>query len=355
PRTKPARERSASDAQPISIGHNALRRCIPELVRSGVATGRRNGVAVASIHLANLDDLIAEAGPGTAAHHLSDLMDAIARAFAAHDVAFIGSDVAPAGPRIVCATGVVRTRSNDDQRLLRALKELLEYPSAIDLRVGADRGDVNLRIDGTPTRRVLMIGGAPVDRATQHMSRAGRNEIVASEPLVGRLPRLAKAAQREGDAYRIAKATYTHRGVVNMLLNLGTLAFEHGDYEAARHYWEEGVSGSRRANATHDEALLLHRLAEVALAMRDPELAMVRCDQALELTRHLGDDIAAAQTLITLGLARSADGDTASARSSWLYAVELLGGRPDRTTDALAQARAALRRVTEPAAPPSDG
>jgi len=124
-----------------------------------------------------------------------------------------------------------------------------------------------------------------------------------------------------------------------MLLNLGTLAFEHDDLAGARHYFEEALTLSRRTACLPDEALALMQLAGVALAMGDPEGALVRCDESLRIRRDLGDDLGVAEVLALLGRARYADGDPAMARRCWLRVVDII-----RTLDQVT----AIREPAEP-------
>ncbi len=353
----PVRERSNDGNGP---GGAALRRCVPELVRSLPKAGRRT-VAVAFIHLSNIDQLLEDAGPKATARHLEDLMHRIQHSFAEHDVAFVTSSLAPGGPRIVCATGIVRPKDNDDERLVRALREVIDYPSAIEVHAGIDHGSARVGYESSGSRRVFVLSGSTVRIASDLAARAQGAEIVLSGRVYARAKALLRGAVKIPDArnaYRSSRPPHLRHGVVNMLLNLGTLSFEHDDHRAAKHYFEEGLELSRRTGTRRDEALLLHRLAEVALAMRDPELAMVHCDGALAITRHLGDDLATAAAMITLGMARSADGDVASARSCWLYALETLGAdRKALSPNPFEEAKTLLAAATarSVAAPSSDG
>jgi tetratricopeptide (TPR) repeat protein len=353
-RPRPGRRTSPSKGVGSERDATHLRSCVPSIVRGGLASGRRDA-AVAWLHLANLDDLLEQHGPDVTGRHLADLVHRIDRVFAEHDVAFIASDVAEGGPLILCATGIVRRKDNDEPRLVRALREVIDYPTAIELRIGIDRGPVYASYTGDGTRRTLALRGHAVRSAAALSARAGSSEIVTSTRVFHRAGTLLTGAERVDGAYRSTKPPHLRHGVVNMLLNLGRLAFEHHDFDAAKHYFEEGLRLSVRTASKRDEALLRHGLAETALAMRDAELALQHCDAALAITRDAGDTVETAAALVTLGLARSADGDAASARFCWRYAVETLGGSMDEDENPLARARDLLAAARRSAAASSSG
>jgi class 3 adenylate cyclase len=296
---------------------------IPETLRRSASPATRSReMAVASMHLANLEELIEDVGVDVAMRHLCDLVSRVQRSFVEHDIAFLSSDVAVGGPTICCGA------LGSDDSMLRTLQEITDYPSPIELHVAVAHGNVTTGCIGSEGSLTFVAMGHAVTQARELMSYAAGNEILATASVVGRcaLPVPHDRMTHIGSelVYRIAKPTHHRRGVVNMLLNLGKLAFEHDDHAGARHYFEEALTLSRHLGHQADEALLLMHLGHVALAMGDAELAMVRCDESLVLRRDLDDDMGVAETLALLGRARYADGDTASARMCWLRALETL-------------------------------
>jgi class 3 adenylate cyclase len=303
-----------SEVRPGAFVPETLRRNAPPATQS-------QDVPIAFMHLANLDELIDDVGVDGATRHLSDLVSRVQHSFVEHDIAFLSSDVAVGGPTICCAA-----RGVDE--MVRALQEITDYPSPIELHVAVDHGVITTGCIGSEGSLTFVAMGHALTQARELMSYAAGNEILATASVIGRcaLPLPHDRMTHIGSelVYRIAKPTRHHRGVVNMLLNLGTLAYEHDDHAGARHYFEEALTLSRHLGHQADEALLLMHLGHVALAMGDAELAMVRCDESLVLRRDLDDAFGTAETLALLGRARCADGDTASARLCWLRALEIL-------------------------------
>ncbi len=301
---------------------------VPEIVRHrSTDSEQTHDVPVAVIHLANLDELVDEAGAKTTTRHLHDLVTRIQHSFASHDVAFLGSDVAAGGPTILCAAGMTRAGSDDDDRLVQALRDITDYPSPIELRTSVARGIVTSGFVRSEETLTFVVNGTTISELDELVGHADPSEILATSEVIARTGAAYQDLIRIGTrlVYRIRKPIRHHRGTINMLVNVGTLAFEHEDFAGAKQYFEQAVSISRQLLFRSDEAFALTYLARVALAMGDPELTMVRCDEALEIRRILGDDLGVAELLTLLGRARHADGDSATARHCWLRAIAILG------------------------------
>lgn len=171
------------------IGTTA-RRFVPEMLRnhlvSGVELREHKQMSVAFVHLANTDELITGVGADTTARHLEDLMAHIQTVFATHGVAFISTDVYEGGPKIICAAGAVRTFGNDDESLLRALREIVDYPTPLQLRVGVNRGHGFCGYVGPVFRRTFVTIGDVVNTAARVMSKAVAGEILSTAGVLER-------------------------------------------------------------------------------------------------------------------------------------------------------------------------
>ncbi|HYZ91566.1 MAG TPA: tetratricopeptide repeat protein [Actinomycetota bacterium] len=166
------------------------KRFVPQMLREHLASGvellEHRQMVVAFVHLANLDELIVESGPEIASRHLEDLVAQIQSAFAAHSVGFVSTDVYDGGPKIICSSGAIKTFENDDERMLRALREIVDYPSAIDLRVGVNRGHGFCGYVGPPFRRTFAVIGDVVNTAARVMAKAGPGEILSTAAVTER-------------------------------------------------------------------------------------------------------------------------------------------------------------------------
>lgn len=161
---------------------------VPALLRDHLATGielaEHRQMAVGFLHLSNIDELIVDIGPDATAQHLHDLVVVAQTAFDGDGVAFISTDISEGGPKIICSTGAVRTYGNDEERLLRALRAVLDHPSPIDVRVGANRGHGFCGYVGPAFRRTFAVMGDVVNTAARVMGKAGPGQLLATPAIV---------------------------------------------------------------------------------------------------------------------------------------------------------------------------
>ncbi|MGH2758003.1 MAG: tetratricopeptide repeat protein [Actinomycetota bacterium] len=157
---------------------------VPEMLRnhlvSGIELREHKQMSVGFVHLSNVDQLITDVGPDVTAQHLTDLVAHLQSVLATHGVAFISTDVYEGGPKVICAAGAVRTFGNDDESLLRALREIADYPSPVELRVGIHRGHGFCGYVGPTFRRTFVTIGDVVNTAARVMSKAGPAEILST-------------------------------------------------------------------------------------------------------------------------------------------------------------------------------
>jgi class 3 adenylate cyclase len=324
PRLAPAGRPSCRPAWPRDVPAAAY---VPEPVRrrDSLAT-QINDASIGFLHLANLDGLIADAGDDCATRHLTDLVSRIQHSFAEHDVAFVASEVATGGPSIACTAAIAQRSSDAAERLIRSFRDITDYPSPIEIHAAVAHGRIASGFIGSGDTRTFVTMGDAVACASALTSYATASEILVTADVMGRTTVDDAEMTRIGSelVYRIRKTKHHNRGITNMLLNIGNLALDHDDFDGARHYFEQALAMSRHLGLLADEALALVHLARTALAMRDPERAMIRCDEALAIRRDLSDDAGAAEVLVLLGRARYADGDAASARTCWLRAMDII-------------------------------
>ena len=98
-----------------------LDRCVPrpicEHISAGVAEPEHRQAAVAFLRMSGLDQLVRAEGVTAAARAVGEVVDAVQRAAAEHDVCFLESDVDADGARIVLVAGAPRVSENDVERL----------------------------------------------------------------------------------------------------------------------------------------------------------------------------------------------------------------------------------------------
>ncbi|MGH8103175.1 MAG: tetratricopeptide repeat protein [bacterium] len=106
------------------------------------------------------------------------------------------------------------------------------------------------------------------------------------------------------------------------------MAHEHGDYEAARRYYEESITLFRDLGNKAGIAMSLNNLGEVALKQGDLSQARSFLKEATEICRDIGDKLRAAESLEAFAYLNQAEGK--SERAAQLFGAadalrEILG------------------------------
>ena len=151
-----------------------------QLLEIGPLEGEHRNAAIAFLRFTGVDELIAREGPAGAAASLDSLVSAIQRAAEAHDVTFLESDVNRDGGRIILVAGAPETSGNDEERLLRALRVIVDAGLPLPVHIGASRGRVFAGQVGAPFRRTYTILGDTAALAARLMGRAAANEVWVS-------------------------------------------------------------------------------------------------------------------------------------------------------------------------------
>ena len=90
-------------------------------------------------------------------------------------------------------------------------------------------------------------------------------------------------------ALEIRRTADDRLNIGSSLINLGTVDFDQGDYEAARQRFEEGLAIRRELGSPKSVASALHNLAAVAEAVGDHDRAWQLFDETVQVYRRLGD------------------------------------------------------------------
>ncbi|MEO7672622.1 MAG: tetratricopeptide repeat protein [Pyrinomonadaceae bacterium] len=108
-----------------------------------------------------------------------------------------------------------------------------------------------------------------------------------------------------------------------LLNGLGLAARFSGDYETARHAYEDGLAAGREAGDNPGIALSIRGLGLVAMQQEDFEAARRHFDDGLSISRELNDKFGIAISLSFLGDLARTEGRCADARPQFEEAVEL--------------------------------
>lgn len=176
----------------IEPAEDQLVACLSTAVRDHVLAGgqppEHRPVTVAFLRFGGTDALVAEEGPAAAAAALGDLLALVQAAADDHGVCFLGSDVDADGGKIILTGGAPRVVGDDEERVLLALRRVLDAQSRLQLRAGVHRGSVFAGDVGPPFRRTYTVMGDAVNVAARLMAAAPEGEIYASGPVLERSP-----------------------------------------------------------------------------------------------------------------------------------------------------------------------
>ena len=151
---------------------------------AGAGTPEHRVVTVGFLRFGQLDALISRQGATTAAAALEDLVARTAAAAERHGVCLLGSDVDADGGKLLLAAGAPVATGDDDERMLLALREVLQTGGPLPLKIGVHRGAVFAGDIGPAYRRTYTVMGDAVNLAARLMSAAPEGELYATERVI---------------------------------------------------------------------------------------------------------------------------------------------------------------------------
>jgi len=157
-----------------------------QLLQVGRLEGEHRNAAIGFIRFAGVDELLAERGPDGVAEALDHTVRTIQAAADNHQVTFLESDVDRNGGRIVLVAGAPQTAGDDEARLLRTLRAVLDAPRPLPLHIGANRGRVFTGQVGAEFRRTYTVLGDTAALAARLMARAADDQLLAAEAIYER-------------------------------------------------------------------------------------------------------------------------------------------------------------------------
>jgi class 3 adenylate cyclase/tetratricopeptide (TPR) repeat protein len=174
-------------ARPIA---DRLAECIPTAVRAHLTSGgeepEHRRVVVAFLRFEGTDEMITRSGPVTTASALHDLVRAVQQAVDGGGVAFLGTDIDRDGGKIILASGAPVTTGEDEDRMLLALRQVVEGDLPLSVRIGVNRGRVFAGDIGPPDRRTYTVMGDAVNLAARLMAVAEPGQILSTEEVLDR-------------------------------------------------------------------------------------------------------------------------------------------------------------------------
>lgn len=166
----------------------ALERSLPLALRQHLtSTGRdaeHRRATVAFLKFRGLDALLAAEGEAAAAAALDAMVTGVQSAVDTHVVTFLGTDIDAGGGKVILVAGAPASGGNDEERMLLALRDLVEQPSRLGLQVGVHAGHVFAGDVGPAYRRAYTVMGDAVNLAARVMGRSLPRAVLATDDVL---------------------------------------------------------------------------------------------------------------------------------------------------------------------------
>jgi class 3 adenylate cyclase/tetratricopeptide (TPR) repeat protein len=164
--------------------------CLPVAARAhlvaGGGTPEHRPVTIAFLHFDETDTLIQRHGIDVACERLEHLVMTVQAAADEHGVGFLASDVDADGGKLILTAGAPRITGDDEERMLLALRRIVDEGTPVPIRVGVHRGSVFAGDIGPWYRRTYTVMGDAVNLAARLMAKAEKGSILATAEVLDR-------------------------------------------------------------------------------------------------------------------------------------------------------------------------
>src|SRR4051794_14811610 len=158
--------------------------CLSTEVRAHVLSGHghpeHRHVTTAFVKWDGTDALVRDEGPDATAAALHELVRDVQLALDQHEVCFLESDVDADGGKLMLTAGAPRMVGDDEERMLLALRRVVEGERRLPVRIGVNRGGAFTGDVGPRFRRSYSVMGDSVNLAARVMSKAPPGAILST-------------------------------------------------------------------------------------------------------------------------------------------------------------------------------
>jgi class 3 adenylate cyclase/tetratricopeptide (TPR) repeat protein len=179
-----------SNGPAITAHHEASAQFISPAVRAHLMAGggapEHRPVTIAFVRFEGVDRMVAQHGHAATASALNQLVSAVQASATAQQVTFLASDVDADGGKLILTAGAPRATVDDEERMLLALRRIVDTPLPMPVRIGVHRGAVFAGDIGTSGRRTYTVMGDAVNLTARLMSKAAHGKIYATSEVLRR-------------------------------------------------------------------------------------------------------------------------------------------------------------------------
>jgi class 3 adenylate cyclase/tetratricopeptide (TPR) repeat protein len=164
--------------------------CLGTEVRAHVsgapAPAEHRTASVAFLQYGGLDEVINCSGPTAAAGALDELVRVAQDAADRYEICFLNSDIAADGGKLLFSAGAPRAVGDDEERMLLAMRQILDRYEALPVRIGINRGYTFTGEVGPQYRRTYVVMGDVVNLAARLSAKARWGTLMTLESIVSR-------------------------------------------------------------------------------------------------------------------------------------------------------------------------
>ena len=140
--------------------------------------------SIAFLQFTGLDRIVADGGAGATASRLDELVRLVQDACERYEVCFLDSDIAADGGKIRLSAGAPRVVGDDEERMLLALRQIVDADLPLPVQVGVNRGPVFTGEVGPGYRRWYAVMGDTVNLAARVMGKAPAGHLYATREVL---------------------------------------------------------------------------------------------------------------------------------------------------------------------------
>lgn len=186
---QPAVSSVSFEPRPSSEGLD-IASLIPTAIRRHLLGGQgepeHRRITAAFVKFGETDALLRDQGAQALADALDDLVRSVQAATERTGVTFFETDIDRDGGKIMLTAGAPVSADHDEDRMLRAARQIVEHIGVLPVRVGVNRGPIFAGDFGPPFRRTFSVKGDAVNLAARLLGRAEAGHVVATQSVLDR-------------------------------------------------------------------------------------------------------------------------------------------------------------------------
>ena len=148
------------------------------------AESEHRQVTVGFAQFRGLDELLTSQGAQAAAEELEALISRAQRACDNHGVTFLATDTDRAAGKVFAVSGAPTASTDDEDRMLLAMREIVAHDGILRVRAGVNRGRAFAVHLGAPQRRTYTTMGDTTNLAARVMGKAPDGEVLATRAVI---------------------------------------------------------------------------------------------------------------------------------------------------------------------------